>query len=497
MTSEVDRLLDTDETVDSYPMAPAAAAEAIRAASSMDELLVAFAMGVSFYVDHVQIYSSSEGALLGQLEIASGKLDMQRIRDRVFPLDGPSLMARVVSGSQIYVGPAPDTGPSAQLLAAAGIANVEDLLLIPLILKERTFCLAIGHAGSRSLSEEIVEPLVKLAAEASAALAERFSRHRPSDPALPALQLPAEPPPTAKEAAVDEELSRLLRELDEGSGRSMDAANRLLALGESVIPALWARFPGELREERMRRRLPRASQCSAVLKALVVLGRPVLRSIEPMLRDEHALRRFYATHLISELVHPEALPLLLIPCRDRDPAVKKLALHTLKGFSGIKGYDDVLRQLHQDLKQRDPRARKEGADALRLLCEPESVPALVELLEDPEQAVVKAAAEALRHLTKQDFKQERARWQTWWQENRYRHRVTWLIDGLTHKDPGIRATAAAELEEVRGEPFGFKVNLGKKELARIQRQCHEWWAFQRWMGDSEPEVAFKRPRQGD
>ena len=55
---------DTIEVV-TPPLNPEEASAAIVAAESLDELLIAFALGASYYMRHIQIYARQRGELMG------------------------------------------------------------------------------------------------------------------------------------------------------------------------------------------------------------------------------------------------------------------------------------------------------------------------------------------------------------------------------------------------------------------------------------------------
>jgi hypothetical protein len=282
------------------------------------------------------------------------------------------------------------------------------------------------------------------------------------------------------------QLDALLDELDEGTERSLGAAERLLAMDlDALAAALWSRFPGELHEQRLRKRLPRASQCSAVLKALAVLGRPVLRTIDGALAHPEPLHRFYATYLITELTYPEAAPLVLQMTEDEDPAVRRVAYHTMRKFRELPVFAEILGELHGHLASHDARRRKRAIEAVGVMAEAQSVPRLIPLLGDQEKVVRMAAHDALVNLTKRDFKWHQEDWRAWWEANAHRDRVEWLMDGLVHRDAAVRTTSAAELEALRGEPIGFSVDMSRKDRVELRRSCREWWAFQQWWEENQ------------
>ena len=618
---------DTDTIeVATAPLGPGEAVAAITAAESLDELLVAFALGASYYMRHIQIYARQRDELLGYLKIDNEMLDLKEIRAQHFPLEGASLISRVAAKGEIYVGPAPDTGPSAAILAEYGVEGVVDLAIVPVVLRGRTFCLALGHDEDRELAEEVEVALGQLAAATGQALTSRYTQQerevsmpevlarlparedareasvpeayvldaqqpvtppaqevQVETPAVetpavetpavetpavetpavetPAVETPAvktlkvqaleapwpeapqpaapqpeppqpeapqpeplqpeapqpeppqpeppapeppqpeppapEPPqPSPRQRPVPEisaapaapaEIESLVARMDTAGPDAMAAAEALLVQGPSAVRYLITRFPGRLKTPRTTppHKLPPVFHCSAVLKALAVLGRPVLEELPPLVTHPDPDTRFFATYLLTELGCLEALPLLAGQHRDPDASVQLIGAFTVQRLREAKQLAGALESFKAQTTADDPRTRKDAAAALGALGEPVAFPGLVRLLGDVEKTVGEAAHAALINLTKQDFKRVEKRWRAWWEAHRHRSRVEWLIDGLNHKDEAIRGSAGAELEVVRGKPFGFKPGMPRKERVAIQRQFREWWSFRQWWRENE------------
>ncbi|MDI7276423.1 MAG: HEAT repeat domain-containing protein, partial [Anaerolineae bacterium] len=145
-------------------------------------------------------------------------------------------------------------------------------------------------------------------------------------------------------------------------------------------------------------------------------------------------------------------------------------------FKEMDQFPEVLLDLRADLTHPDPRPRRASIEALAALGDGDSVPALVALLEDGDTSVSEAAYNALVLLTKQDFALNAGKWSTWWEANRTRPRVLWLIDGLVHGTPQIRTSAARDLEELTGLSFGYRFDLPAPEREAARRRFLEWWA---------------------
>ena len=264
--------------------------------------------------------------------------------------------------------------------------------------------------------------------------------------------------------------------LREGGATTRAALDALKRRGKEAITALIAIFPGKVLVRPADDPLPPAPSCGPVLAALASLGRPVLPSLAPLLNSENPDVRFFATYLLSELVYPEAVSLLASKLRDSDPQVRRAAIKTMRRFREMEAYPELLDHLRSDLTNRDPRARRAAADALAALGDVVSTPSIVAMLRDDVLEVCDTARLALVLLTKQDFGSSSQQWMSWWQRNRHRHRIEWLIDGLVHDSPEIRADSVGELKETTGVTFGYRHDMPPQEREEIRRRFLVWWA---------------------
>jgi hypothetical protein len=81
-------------------------------------------------------------------------------------------------------------------------------------------------------------------------------------------------------------------------------------------------------------------------------------------------------------------------------------------------------------------------------------------------------------LTAQDFGNSDANWRAWLADNRERSRMEWLIDGLDHDDPEIRAIASRDLVRASGQDFGYRVNMPGDDRRAIRERFRLWWSAQ-------------------
>ncbi len=115
------------------------------------------------------------------------------------------------------------------------------------------------------------------------------------------------------------------------------------------------------------------------------------------------------------------------------------------------------------------------AEALGELRDVEAVPRLIELVDHGTAAIAKAAQQALLVVTKQDFGRRERQWRGWWQKNRRRHRIEWMLEGLAHSVPEIRLSSSEELRRLTHEHFGYHFDLPKREREEARLKWVAWW----------------------
>jgi hypothetical protein len=113
--------------------------------------------------------------------------------------------------------------------------------------------------------------------------------------------------------------------------------------------------------------------------------------------------------------------------------------------------------------------------ALGELRDPAAFPVLLGRLGDQDGALTKAVHGALVEIAKQDFGASVRRWRTWWNQHQDEERIDWLFVGLSHKTPEIRYSASDELRVLTGEYFGYHFDLPKREREEARARWESWW----------------------
>jgi hypothetical protein len=264
----------------------------------------------------------------------------------------------------------------------------------------------------------------------------------------------------------------------EGHGAD-DAETELLRAGGYAMPAIMARFPGPVTIERDRLAdgaLPRVADCGPVLRLVASQRRTALPFVLSHVEDPELEKRFWATYLLTELVYPEVLDPILNRLFDPEPRVRRAARAAARCFAEAHPSTIVERLELIAMDGGEARDRRALAiDALGDTREALAVPALIPLLDDPDSEVTSAVRGALTTITRQDFGPNSAKWRTWWEANKDRHRLEWLIDALMHDQAALRASAGEELKTITKEYFGYYDDLPKRERERAQSRYREWW----------------------
>jgi|GEM_PF-1330449 len=262
---------------------------------------------------------------------------------------------------------------------------------------------------------------------------------------------------------------------------------RLLRLGDAALPTLVRYFPGPLWFDRRtpHARLPRGRDVSAIARALVAFRERAAPYVASLLDGKEADSRFYATLLASEIVNGALLDALGRRVFDEDAGTRLLALDVLKRYQHLPEYASVLemvrataRILHRDLARRRTAIR-----ALAELRDARAAAMLITVLDDEDEGVRGEAHRALVVLTKQDFGDQRKRWEQWADKHAQRHRIEWLIDALLHNDEPIRASAGEELKRLTQEYYGYHPGSPRRERERVHGKYQQWW-------DSEGKAKF-------
>lgn len=289
-------------------------------------------------------------------------------------------------------------------------------------------------------------------------------------------------------------IDELLDIVEQRRPAELEAAfDEAIARAPEVLPALAARFPGELEFDRyaVTGRPLRAAQYGGLLELVTRLGAAATDLLLDKLTAPARDVRFYATVCITELRPRSALPALIDRLFDPDFGVRICALEALAGYPA-RDLEAGLARIRQALHADDAQRVAAAAHAVAELADRDAVPDLLAALARGER-FAEVARRALLALTKQDLGSSERKWQRWWEENSRRHRVQWLIDALLHKESELRTAAITELRRLIGESLGYEAEAPRRERELAHQRWLDWWRDAGQERFTAPESQRRRP----
>jgi hypothetical protein len=284
-------------------------------------------------------------------------------------------------------------------------------------------------------------------------------------PAPPSLRPSQLPPPDEYESLIDR--------LDSGEESVL---SRFTDGGEAAVAALMMNFPGRVSEPKSMK--VRAQDCGPVLKALVHIGRRAIPFLTVRTWDESPTVRRWATLTLGELPSKDSGEAIATRLLDRSPEVRRAALAAARRIQT----DPIARRALRAVVEQSafdsslhPDSRAGAIEALVDIREPESIPAMLELMGDSDKSVRRAAKWALTVLLRQDFGTDLDAWKEFWAAHRDEHRMEWLILALDHPSSDLRRAAGDELTTLVGDSFGFEAGLAPSERRLAQVKYRTWW----------------------
>ena len=259
------------------------------------------------------------------------------------------------------------------------------------------------------------------------------------------------------------------------------AREKLTELGELAVPALTAAFPGRVSHDPFgpEAQTPDPSTLSPLLDMLVRLGNVGLQVAVPHLDSRYPAFRYFSTLLLARTFHPASIPFLLRRLHDDEPRIRKLAGDALASYVAEPGFEQVLRHLRTRIHSVTPEGRRRAIHFLGRFRDVGSVPALMGALRAKESEIVQEAAGALHAITLQPWGTSERKWVGWWEKNKARSRIEWLIDALRDSDVEVRARAGAELAQLTRDTFGFRADGPRREREAAVKKWERWWGEQR------------------
>jgi len=301
----------------------------------------------------------------------------------------------------------------------------------------------------------------------------------------------SEPPPRSRPPGLDAETRSVIVDMGEQVHAQVDdllAAKNpdkqdeliqgILAIGEAALPVLAQAFPGPLswtREEGGR--VPRAGELSPIARAIVAFGPRAASYVAGLLSSGHPDVRLYAAIVASDMVSEGLMDAVAERVHDDDAGVRRIAVQLLPRFGGFRGFEEIRTVMRRAarIRGKDLSRRWHAVDALAALRDIEMMPKMIELLREDDEVLHEHLHAALVTLTCVDLGDSHKKWKQWWNRNRSRHRIEWLIDGLLSGDETIRRAAGEELKRLTQQFYGYHPGSPKRDRERIVKKYREWW----------------------
>ena len=497
------------------PIAVVTARAALATADDRDAIFTLLLRALRSRARWAGLLTVQGGAAIGRLAIAEPGIDATGIARLLIPLDTPSAFASILQTRLHHVGPiATGDADIDGMLARMGGVVPASALLLPIALKDRIVAIAVAHRLERPLGIAQVAELLPLAQVVGDALGRLIVKQKsigyraPTAEPIPLIEIDGGEIPTKRierrasewsvpaDAPAPPELDHALEEgtelsmtaepprpigevLDEVEGPEGETTEHAIAeaveRATEVLPQLSRRFPGALRVDRYQvsGRALRAAQYGGLLDLVVRLGSPVSDLLVEKMADTHHDVRFYATVCAAELRPRSAVYALVERLFDSDYGVRTCAVEALAGYP-VRDLDLAMVRCRHAIHSDDPERVAAAATAVAELADVLAIPDLLDTIgRDGKRA--EHARRALSVLTRQDFGTSARKWRRWWDDNRARHRVEWLIDALGHKDAALRQAAAEDLRKLTGEYFGYHHDMARKERSASLKRWRQWW----------------------
>lgn len=501
---------------DPSPLTAAEARALLASAEHRDQVFEVLLRAIRGRAWYSAVLTVQGGAAIGRVAVAGDEIDHAAITQVLIPLDSPSTFRQAVHTASPYIGPIAtgDAEIDAMIKRMGGVVPPSALLL-PLVLKTRVVALMVGHRGADTLRVTEVSELLPLAGVAGESLGRIIMRGKgkgvtsvsaphPIQTALASAAAAGTAPvpqdvedgPTgrmsgmprlSREVAAQvgapagpasfgtvDELMAALQDLDDEKGMDLAIAEALTRAPE-VLAWMSENFPGTLKVDRfdLGGRHLKAAQHGPVLDLAVRMGAAAADLLVSKMRDGRKEVRYYATLCASES-RPEGVVLTMMErLFDPDYGVREVALEGLIG-APVRSLEEALEIPRRALHSEDLDKIETSSVALAALADVRAIPDLLDVHGRGGDAAV-AVGKALVGLTKQDFGINNKKWRQWWDKNRKKNRIEWLLDGLAARDPDIRRSSAEDLRKATGEYFGYHHDLPKREREVARQRWNEWW----------------------
>ncbi|HEY1552457.1 MAG TPA: hypothetical protein VGG28_31735 [Kofleriaceae bacterium] len=473
------------------PLAIVRARDMLATADDRDTVFLTLLRATRARARYAGLLTVQGGAAIGRVALAEPGLDTNAIASVLIPLDVVSPFRSVAHNQQPHIGSlaSSDTGIDAMMTRLGG-AIPPSALLMPIVLRDRVVAIVIAHRGHGELKLVDVAELLPLASAAADALSRLIVAQKRAAPqaevdgdqnATGRMHIPTgvvgdDEPELSFVADPDRPIDLVLDGIEAArEGGAEELMFEAVERSRETLGALMRRFPGTLRVDRfaVSGRPLRAAQYGGLLDLTVRLGPAAAELLVEQMASAQRDTRFYATICTAELRPRSAIIALVERLFDQDYGVRAAAIEGLAGYP-VAELTQSLARARRAVHSSDPEVVAAAVTAIVTLGDIEAVNDLIAALERNDKGT-EHVRKALVALTAQDFGASERKWRKWWDVAKSKHRIEWLIDGLTHKEDAIREIAIQELRRLTGEYFGYHHDLPRKERDVAAERWIAWW----------------------
>lgn len=426
------------------------------------------------------------------------------------PLDASSVFRTVAVTRGSYAGPLPPDALSKHYVELFGRQSPRAVFLYPVEVRGRLVALLYGDCGQKPISQRRMSDFMLFCQDMPSAFQELilFRKQRMTELRAPDIAEALGTPPSASPAPAPAVVAGLgwspfFGRTSGSLGRAAtmpprvtseerpppdfaplikrltgpDAAQRTGAMAElartpeASARVLAANFPGPTAWSRLPVvDLPEADELGPIPAALSRLGRPAAQALAPLLDSADPDTRYFALLTAGNLAYVELVDGVLRGLFDLEPDISSAARVAASALKHLPRFDAAMRDLRQELTNRDPLRRSLAARALGSLHDRDAIEGLINLTGSDDEMCAEAAAEALREITRATLGRQPRQWTAWWAENRTRRRADWLVVALRHKELDVRLAAIEELSRALSDTLGYYADAPESEREMAVRR---------------------------
>ncbi|MCP3058465.1 FrgA protein [Myxococcus sp. K38C18041901] len=456
--------------------------------------------------DYVAAFAVLRGAAIGW-EARGDGMASEGLTQVSVPLDASSVFRTVAVTRGSYAGPLPPDALTRHYLELFGRQTPRTVFLYPVEVKGRLVAIIYGDCGQKPMSQRRLSDYILFCQDLASAFQELilFRKQRVSEPRsieeditidvdVPVAATPAPAPAVvaglgwspffgrgaagtvgraaalppraqSQEERPPPDFAPLLRRLTgPDAAQRSNAMVELARSPEASARVLAQHFPGPTAWSRLPVvELPEADELGPIPAALSRLGRPAAQALAPLLDSHDADTRYFALLTAGNLPYVELVDGVLRGLFDLEPDISSAARVAAAALKQLPRLDSAMRELRQELNNRDMMRRALAARALGTLHDREAVEGLIQLTRSEDEMCAQAAAEALREVTRMPLGLSPKQWAAWWAENRSRRRADWLIAALRHRELDVRLAAIEELSRALNDTLGYYADAPENE----------------------------------